>query len=135
MLRQGEQVIGFTPYAAHVGGEFAPTGSLSEAVAAYYASVVHPRTGRTDETSESSPAHPLTRSPAQPADPYAAPRAEAAALLRRARAGVMRRLEAMAGDEPAPGEAERLRTSAEWLLALSTEIAAGQTRLEAPLEG
>ncbi len=131
VLREGEQVVGFTPYAAHAGGEFMPTESMSEAVAAYYASAA-PHAGQAGGI---SPAHPLTRSPAQPADPYAAQRAEAAALLRRARAGVQRRLEAMAGDEPAPGEAERLRASAEWLLALSTEIAPGQTRLEVPLEG
>jgi len=123
VLRQGEQVVGFTPYAAHVGGEFVPAATLSEAVAAYYASASS-RKGQTAGIS-----------PSQPADPYAALRAEAAALLRRARAGVQRRLEAMTGDEPAPGEAERLRTSAEWLLALSTEITPGQTRLEVPLEG
>jgi hypothetical protein len=39
---------------------------------------------------------------------------------------VTRQLAALAGDEPAPGAADSLRTQAEWLLALSSQIAPGQ---------
>jgi predicted ribosome quality control (RQC) complex YloA/Tae2 family protein len=67
--------------------------------------------------------------------PMRAQRAEVAHLLGRARGGVQRRLAAMASDEPQPGEAARLRASAEWLLALSSQIAPGQQQLAVPLEG
>jgi predicted ribosome quality control (RQC) complex YloA/Tae2 family protein len=123
LLRAGEQVVGFTPYTAHVGGEFVPTPTLSAAVAAYYAAP--PPFTR-------SPAHPLTPSSS---DPYAAQRAAISRLLQRARRAVERRLAALAGDEPPPGAAEQLRTQAEWLLALSSQVAPGQTRLEVPLDG
>ena len=133
LLRAGEQVIGFTPYVAHSGGEFVPTPTLSAAVAAYYAA--EPARPRADWTSGGSitpsPAHPLTPS----ADSYAAQRAETSRLLQRARRAVERRLAALAGDEPAPGAAEQLRTQAEWLLALSHAVAPGQTQLEVPLDG
>ena len=68
------------------------------------------------------------------ADAYAQPRANAAAALRRARQGIERRLAGLAHDEPAPGEAQRLRTAAEWLLALASQVVPGQAVLEVPLE-
>ncbi|MEZ4557849.1 MAG: NFACT family protein [Caldilineaceae bacterium] len=46
---------------------------------------------------------------------------------------VTRRLDALAGDAPAPGEVEALRTQAEWLLALSSQVTPGQTELAVPL--
>jgi predicted ribosome quality control (RQC) complex YloA/Tae2 family protein len=94
---------------------------LSAAVAAYFAAPA---------TAAGQPV-PRTED-AAPADPYAAARAEGRGLLERARRGVLRRLEALAGDEPAPGAAQALRTQAEWLLALHTTIAPGQTQLEIP---
>ena len=41
----------------------------------------------------------------------------------------------MAGDEPAPGEPERLRTEAEWLLALGHTVASGQSALDVDING
>lgn len=127
LLYEHGEVVGFTAYTAHASGEFKPTDTLSEAVAAYYAAAQgQPNSRRAGETGD--------RSPVQAADAYAAPRAEVAALLQGARRGVQRRLDALAGDEPPPGAAERLRTQAEWLLALSSSVTPGQTQLEAPLE-
>lgn len=67
-------------------------------------------------------------------DPYAAQRGTVAALLRKSRKQVARRLAAVAKDVPKPGEAEAVRTKAEWILALSHQIEAGQTTLEVPAE-
>ncbi len=62
-------------------------------------------------------------------DAYAAQRAEIAQQLRAARARLSRALAALAGDEPAPGAAEQLRSEAEWLLALHTTLPPGATHL------
>lgn len=120
-VRKGGQVIGFAPYLAHAEGEFVPTADLSEALAMWSTAKVL------------APASAPAPTPA-PRDAYAAQRAEAANYLRRARSGVQRRLAAMSGDEPQAGEAARLRTSAEWLLALGSQIAPGQQQLEVQLE-
>ncbi len=80
------------------------------------------------------PAVPAAGAGPAAADPYAQPRANAAAALRRARQGIERRLAGLAHDEPAPGEAQRLRTTAEWLLALASQVVPGQAVLEVPLE-
>ncbi|MFN8468109.1 MAG: NFACT family protein [Caldilineaceae bacterium] len=118
-LLVGDQVVGFAPYPAHEPGSFVPTATLSAAVAAYCAAPPGPR----EETVR-----------AVPADPYAQARANAAAALRRARQGIERRLAGLAADEPAPGEAQRLRTSAEWLLALASQVEPHQAMLAVPLE-
>lgn len=129
-LVAGEEVIGFAPYPAHGPGTFVPTPTLSAAVAAYYAA---PPAGR------ALPGPPRAGTPgaapaAGTADPYAQQRANAAAALRRARQGVERRLAGLAADEPAPGAAQQLRTAAEWLLALASQVAPGQAVLAVPLE-
>jgi predicted ribosome quality control (RQC) complex YloA/Tae2 family protein len=109
--RVAGQVAGFSAYIAHGRGDFIPTGSMSEALSLYY----------------------QQESGAQRADAYAGQRASVAALLRRAEARIERQLSALAGDEPAPGAADHLRTQAEWLLALHTEVAPGQTALTVDL--
>src|SRR5690606_38623991 len=45
-----------------------------------------------------------------------------------------RQLDALVADEPEPGEPDRVRTQAEWLLALSSQIEPGQRDLRVPLE-
>ena len=97
---------GFAAYPVHFRGVFVPTVTLSAALEAYYA-------------------NPQVTSGASEADAYASQRANVRVLLQRARRQVQRRLEALAGDEPAPGEPERVRTAAEWLLALSSQVVAG----------
>jgi predicted ribosome quality control (RQC) complex YloA/Tae2 family protein len=92
-------------------------------VAAYYAAPPGPR-------AEAPSAVPGTAA----GDPYAQARANAAAALRRARQGIERRLAGLAADEPPPGEAQRLRTAAEWLLALASQVAPHQAVLMVPLE-
>lgn len=129
LLREGDRITGFASYAAHTGGEFVPTGSLSEAIAAWSAAAAAP--------AATAPSASLLASPAgrtAPVDPYAAQRAEAAAQLRRAHAAVERRLAALAGDEPPPGAAEEARTAAEWLLALHSQINPGEAQLIVPLD-
>jgi predicted ribosome quality control (RQC) complex YloA/Tae2 family protein len=111
LWREGDQTIGFSPYVAHVRGEFVPTPSISQALEAFYG-------------------QPTTQGPQ---DAYAGLRTTVAAQLRRAEERVRRQLSALAGDEPPPGAAEALRTQAEWLLALHTEIKPGQTVFEVDL--
>ncbi|MDE0076111.1 MAG: NFACT RNA binding domain-containing protein, partial [Caldilineaceae bacterium] len=55
-------------------------------------------------------------------DEYAGVRGGVAALVRQAQARVQSQLRALAADEPGPGEPERVRAQAEWLLALSSQI-------------
>jgi predicted ribosome quality control (RQC) complex YloA/Tae2 family protein len=135
LLRNGEQVIGFTTYAAHSGGEWTSTPTLSAALVAYYAaaSAASSHAGTTAE--EPARGRADWTSGGESVDPYAAQRAETSRLLQRARRAVERRLAALAGDEPPPGAAAGLRTQAEWLLALSHAVAPGQARLEVPLDG
>ncbi|MEZ4636247.1 MAG: NFACT RNA binding domain-containing protein [Caldilineaceae bacterium] len=52
----------------------------------------------------------------------------------RTRQRVERQLAALDADEPAPGEPEQVRTQAEWLLALQSQIEPGQKELVVPLE-
>ncbi|MCB0100190.1 MAG: NFACT family protein, partial [Caldilineaceae bacterium] len=102
-------VVGFSAYPAHVKGAFVPTTSISAAVARYFATSI------------------------SVADPYAGQRRTVARSLDAATRKVTRRLDALAGDAPAPGEVESLRTQAEWLLALSSQVTPGQTELTVPL--
>lgn len=106
------QLWGFAPYHLHFRGRFQPTTSMSEALARFF--LAGPGADR-------------------PPDPYAGLRGEVAAQLRRARERLTRQLEALQGDEPAPGEAEALRTQAQWLLALASQIQPGQDRLDVDL--
>lgn len=137
ILQEGERVVGFVPYAARGPGRFVPTGTLSEAVAAYFETVAaYFAAAEAQGQAPTQPPGPVQAGAAAPAaaDPYAQARANVAALLRRARQGVERRLAGLAADEPAPDAAQRLRAEAEWLLALHTEIAPGQQALEVPLD-
>ena len=97
-----EGVVAFAPYELHFRGDFAQTDSVCAAVAAFYAAQERDASSARDE--------------------YAGVRGGVAALIRQARARVQRQLRALAADEPAPGEPERVRTQAEWLLALSSQI-------------
>lgn len=97
-------VVGFAPYPVHFRGHFGAQASMCAALERYF----------------------VENSGALAADPYAAPRGQAAARVKRAVAQVERRLAALAGDEPAPGAAEALRTEANWLLALSSQVQPGQ---------
>lgn len=111
--RINEQIGGCSPYEAHGRGDFMPTASMSAALEQCYGQAA-------------------ADSPLQ--DAYAGLRATVAAQLHRAERRVQRQVAALAGDEPAPGAAEKLRTQAEWLLALHQEIQPGQTELIVPLD-
>jgi predicted ribosome quality control (RQC) complex YloA/Tae2 family protein len=63
-------------------------------------------------------------------DSYAESRRVVLRMLQQASGRVTRQWQALANDEPEPGEADTLRTQAEWLLALHTRIADGQRTLE-----
>ena len=114
--QEGNALVGFSPYQAHVRGEFVPTATISQALERYY-------TQQQSVAVRAMPQH----------DSYAALRGNVAALLRAAQGRVARQLAALAGDEPAPGEADALRTQAEWLLALSSQIVPGQSQLAVDL--
>ena len=95
-------VAAFAPYELHFCGEFAQTDSASAAVAAFYAAQERDVSSSRDE--------------------YAGVRGGVAALVRQAQARLQSQLRALAADEPTPGEPERVRTQAGWLLALSSQI-------------
>ena len=99
-------VAGFAAYPLHGRGTFVVTTTISAALERY-----------------------AVDGAASRIDPYAALRGQVRGQVRRARAQVMRRLAALAGDEPAPGEADLLRMQASWLLALHHEIEPGQRAL------
>lgn len=109
-----DHVIAFAPYELHFCAAFKPTDSISEAIAAFYA--------RPERDASFS------------ADEYAGMRGRVAALVRQAQARVQRQQIALAQDEPELGEARRVRTQAEWLLALASQIEDDQTELVVPLE-
>ncbi len=113
---EGTALVGFSPYPAHVRGEFVPTPTMSVALERYY------------NQQQAATAASVTQH-----DSYAALRGNVAGLLRTAQGRVTRQLAALAGDEPAPGAAEALRTQAEWLLALNSQIVPGQTQLAVDL--
>lgn len=96
--------VAFAAYPLHGRGTFVATSTLSAALERYVAAGAAAR--RTD--------------------PYAALRGQVRGQVRRAHTQVMRRLEALANDEPACGETELLRMQANWLLALQHEIEPGQ---------
>lgn len=96
--------VGFAAYPIHFRGQFNPQPSLNVAVERFFA----------------------RHAGALAVDPYAAQRAQVLAQIARADAQVTRRLTALAGDEPAPGAAAALRTQANWLLALASQVTPGQ---------
>ena len=97
-----EGVAAFAPYELHFCGEFVEMDSMSAAAAAFYAAQARDSSSSRDE--------------------YAGVRGGVAALVRQAQARVESQLRALDADEPAPGEPERVRAQAEWLLALSSQI-------------
>ncbi len=68
----------------------------------------------------------------QPPDPYAEVRRTLQGQINKAASRTERRLKGTARDLPEPGTAERLRTQAQWLLALQHSIGVGQTELDLP---
>jgi predicted ribosome quality control (RQC) complex YloA/Tae2 family protein len=108
------QVVGFSPYPAHVRGEFMPVASLSAALEQFYATQ-------------------QTKTDGLGLDMYAGLRATVTAEVRRAQERIQRQLDGLTQDEPAPGAAEQLRSEANWLLALHTQVQPGQTSLEVDL--
>lgn len=118
LVQEDGNTVGFAPYVVHFRGEFVPTATMSEALARYFAA------------GESAGQAGQATMTAGVADPYAGQRAAVTTALNQARRNVERRLAALAGDEPAPGEAGRLRSQAQWLLALASQISPGQTILE-----
>ena len=108
--RDERGIVGFSPYAAHVYGQFQPTATISAALELYFA---QEQTGAVD--------------------PYAGQRRAVRQAVDGAVRKVERRLAALAQDEPDPGEVATLRTQAEWLLALNSQIAPGQETLTVDL--
>lgn len=110
LWQEDGRFVGFSPYVAHVHGEFVPCDSMSQALERYF----------TQAESDAVRGQP---------DAYAGMRSLLERQLRQAQQRVQRQLAAANADEPDPGEAEQLRTEAEWLLALSSQIEEGQTTL------
>lgn len=117
---ENDEVVTFSAYPVQHRGEFVPCASISEAIERYHAA---------------SPRSALHAPDAVATDEYAAARGQAAAQLRQARQRITRQLDALAGDEPAPGEPEALRTQAEWLLALGHSVQPGQDALQVDVHG
>ncbi|HHY57815.1 MAG TPA: fibronectin/fibrinogen-binding protein [Chloroflexi bacterium] len=108
LIEEAGVQIGFAAYPIHFRGRFLPQPSLSVALERFFAA----------------------DSGAPSIDPYAALRRQVLAQIARAERQLTRRLAALAGDEPAPGAAELLRTQASWLLALAGQLTPGQHTLE-----
>lgn len=110
------KIVGYSAYPIHFRAAYVPRESMSAAIEAYYAAQSGGAVGE-----------------GQRIDAYAGLRQQAAAQLARARRRVERQLAASAGDKPDVGAAEKLRTEAEWLLALQTQLTPGQKVLEVDL--
>lgn len=119
-IQEGESVVAFSPYPLHYRGEFVASASMSEALERFYAS---PRAGAEQAQDAQAP------------DEYAVARAQAASQVQQVRQRIQRQLAALAEDEPEAGEAESLRTQAEWLLALGHSVQPGQDVLEVDPHG
>ncbi len=109
-----DKVVGFSAFEMHFRGKFVAVASLSEAIERFWAAAAQKQ-----------------QQPAR--DGYATQRKEVAAQLESARRRLQRQLASLASDEPAPGEAEKARTNAEWLLAYSSQIEPRQTTLSVDL--
>ena len=103
----------FAPYSLtyRVGDRLEDVGSISLAAERYFAQ----------------------RAPAG-ADTYGAARRQVAATIDRVQRGLQRRRDSIGRELRPPDEIDRLRTSGEWILALSTTIEPRQTELEVPDE-
>jgi len=124
-LNQGEPA-GFAAYEVHGRGDFQPLESISQTLERYYMAIE----AGTVATAPTDQGQSAAGSPEQTtSDGYAALRSTVAGQLRQADARLQRQLMALAGDEPAPGDAAQLRVQAEWLLALNSQIEPGQQQL------
>jgi predicted ribosome quality control (RQC) complex YloA/Tae2 family protein len=110
------QIVGFSAYPVHFRPGYTPAGSISVALERFAAA----RRPGDAAAGASTPGG---------SDPYAGLRRQVAGQLARARRRVERQLAALAGDIPDPETAARLRFEAEWLLALASQVAPGQTEL------
>ena len=133
-LRQALQVV----WSPVNGGAWSPGVILEEGRAVGYAPyVVHFRPGYVPRASISAAIEEATAGPSVAAGPgrdaYAGQRNQTAAQIARARRRGERQTAAAAGDLPDPDAAAWLRVEAEWLLALSSQIAPGQTELAVDL--
>ncbi|MFO7631699.1 MAG: NFACT RNA binding domain-containing protein, partial [Caldilinea sp.] len=108
LVEEGGAPVGFAAYPVHFRGQFVEQPSMGAALERFFA----------------------VANAVRVADAYAALRGQVQAQVKRAQTQLDRRLAALAGDEPAPGAAETLRTHANWLLALGSQIEQGQTALE-----
>ncbi|MBI3957351.1 MAG: NFACT family protein [Chloroflexi bacterium] len=112
-LDEEEGVNGFAAYELHFVDDFLPVENISAAIARFYGEAERDAAGSTDA--------------------YAGMRNGVATLIRQAEERVRRQLDALAADEPEPGDPAQLRTQAEWLLALSSQVQPGQRELVVPL--
>jgi predicted ribosome quality control (RQC) complex YloA/Tae2 family protein len=110
------KTVGYSAYPIHFRAGYTPSASISSALEAYDGA----QAGTTDGEGRR-------------VDSYAGLRQQAAAQLARTRRRVERQLAAAAGDEPDADAATKLRTEAEWLLALHSQLTPGQTLLEVDL--
>lgn len=108
--------VGYSVYPVHFRTGYVPSESISAAIEAFYAAQSGMPVGD-----------------GQPVDTYVGLRRQAAAQVARARRRVERQLAAAKGDLPDADAATKLRTEAEWLLALNTQIVPGQKLLEVDL--
>ncbi len=133
--REAAGLTGYSPYVMHFRPGYSPVASISAALEAYYAAPsVTPTGASTSELRESISTEALPSGSAPSGmDAYAGLRKEAAAQIARARRRVERQAAAAAKDQPNLAEIARLRTEADWLLALHTQLDPGQTVLEVDL--
>ena len=130
--------VGFSAYPAKQTeadshSEWKPTASMSAAVETFVA-----QKAQAKAITQQAPA--ITVASTEPVgttedaiDTYAALRRTIGAEVQKARKRLTRQLAALASDEPKPGEPEELRTKAEWLLALNSQIQEGQKSLDIDL--
>lgn len=108
LIEEAGALVGFAAYPIHFRGQFIPHPSLSVALERFF----------------------IANAGVRSVDQYAALRAQVLAQVARAETQITRRLAALAGDEPAPGAANLLRTQASWLLAFADQVTPGQAVLE-----
>jgi predicted ribosome quality control (RQC) complex YloA/Tae2 family protein len=125
------EVVGFSAYPVHFRTGFTPSEEISAALEAFYS-----------EQSESAQAQGAglekshsegVQSEEKSVDSYAAMRQQALGQLSRARRRVERQMAASTGDMPDVDAVAKLRSEAEWLLALHTQLTPGQKVLEVDL--
>ena len=114
--QDGDKTVGYSAYPSHFRPGYTPSDSISAALEAYYMHRAEAVEGETPSM-----------------DAYAGMRQQAAAQVARARRRVERQLAASAKDVPDADAATKLRTEAEWLLALHTQLTPDQTVLEVDL--